>query len=209
MVLKTLIFLRHAQSEANVKNLLTGRLPGIGLSARGEREAKALTSRIGCGIDYLHISPMERCHLTIAPWLKSRDASALKTFQIVDEINEIDFGSWSGRNLSTLRRNRLWSDVQIKPSVVRFPNGESFRQAQRRSVAHVQDVLNSRGNATHLFVTHSDIIKLITSSLLGMKLDNFQSIQVDPASFTVFSGDSNGQRLITLNNSSPLTDILK
>jgi probable phosphomutase (TIGR03848 family) len=209
--MKTLIFLRHGHSAANAAGTLTGQLPGVELSKKGQSDAIELIERIGPRrIDHLHLSPIQRCQLTIDPWLRSKNSSSLKSLEIIDGVSEIDFGKWSGRKLSSLRREPLWKDVQARPSIVTFPDGESFRKVQRRAVMAVEEIRSMRGkDDVHLIVSHSDTIKLIVANYLGMKLDKFQSLQIDPASFTIFSGDGKGISLRTMNSKSSLKEILK
>lgn len=207
--MSTFIFLRHGHSAANASGTLTGQLPGVGLSAQGKRDASALIERIGKNhIDRVHLSPIERCQLTIDPWLRSANSRSLESLQILDGLSEIDFGDWSGKKLSSLRRQPLWKDVQSRPSIVTFPGGESFRKAQRRAIVSVEGIRFIRGDKTHLIVSHSDTIKLITAHLLGQRLDDFQKLEIAPASFTIFKGDSKRLSMITLNNSGLLKDIL-
>lgn len=208
-MLSTFIFLRHGHSAANAAGLLTGQLPGVGLSPQGKRDAQVLVERIGkFEIDYLHVSPIERCQLTIDPWLNSKYSRSLTSMQINDGISEIDFGKWSGRKLSSLRRDPLWKSVQETPSKVTFPDGESFRNVQRRAVAAIEDIRSIRGKKTHLIVSHSDTIKLITAHYLGMKLDEFQKLTINPASFTIFRESPREPSLITINHSGSLREIL-
>jgi probable phosphomutase (TIGR03848 family) len=204
------IFLRHGHSAANAAGTLTGQLPGIGLSKSGQKDAINLVDRIGAKrIDHLHLSPIERCQLTINPWLRSKNSSSLLSLQMVDGFTELDFGSWSGRKLSSLRREPLWKDIQDRPSTVTFPSGESFRGAQRRAVAAFEEVKSIRGkDKTHLIVSHSDTIKLIVAHSLGMKLDNFQSLTINPASFTVFKGEGKNLSMLTINSKSSLKELL-
>lgn len=205
----TFIFLRHGHSAANKDGLLTGQLPGIGLSQHGKRQAEQLVDRIGKGaIDYVHLSPIERCQLTINPWLISKNSASITALSIDDGFTEIDFGQWSGKKLATLRRDPLWKDVQKNPSQVTFPGGESFRKAQRRAVESFEAIRNIRGDKAHLIVSHSDTIKLVVAKSVGMKLDEFQKLEISPASFTIFKGDAKQISLITLNNSSSLKEIL-
>ena len=207
--MSTFIFLRHGHSAANKDGLLTGQLPGIGLSQHGKRQAEQLVDRIGKGaIDYVHLSPIERCQLTINPWLISKNSASMTALSIDDGFTEIDFGQWSGKKLSTLRRDPLWKDVQKNPSQVTFPGGESFRKAQRRAVESFEATRNIRGDKAHLIVSHSDTIKLVVAKIVGMKLDEFQKLEISPASFTIFKGDAKQISLITLNNSSSLKEIL-
>ena len=207
--MSTFIFLRHGHSAANASGTLTGQLPGVGLSPRGKRDAINLIDRIGKNrIHRLHLSPIERCQLTIDPWLRSKNSQSLEKMEIIDGLSEIDFGSWSGRKLSSLHRLPLWRDVQERPSRVTFPDGESFKKVQRRAVESVESIRGIRGDKTHLIVSHSDTIKLIVSHYLGQNLDSFQKLEISPASFTIFSGDSKKLSLLTLNNSGSLAEIL-
>ncbi len=207
--MSTLIFLRHGHSAANAKDLLTGRLPGVGLSPEGKHQALALVDRIGAKrIDYLHVSPIERCQLTIDPWLRSKNSSALIQYEIVDGLSELDFGKWSGRKLSSLRRERLWKDVQERPSLVTFPDGESFKKAQKRAITAVEEIRSIRGDKTHLIVSHSDTIKLILAHYLDMKLDSFQKLNISPASFTVLQDHKSKVGLRIINSNQSLKEIL-
>jgi broad specificity phosphatase PhoE len=154
--MSTFIFLRHGHSAANANGTLTGQLPGVGLSPQGKKDAAVLIERIGKNrVDRLHLSPIERCQLTIDPWLRSTSSHSLESLQILDGLTEIDFGDWSGKKLVSLRRQPLWKDVQSAPSRVTFPGGESFRRAQRRAVESVESVRAIRGDKTHLMVSHA------------------------------------------------------
>jgi probable phosphomutase (TIGR03848 family) len=207
--MSTFIFLRHGHSAANASGTLTGQLPGIGLSPRGKKDAISLIERIGKDrVHRVHMSPIERCQLTIDPWLRSKNSRSLEELQILDGLSEINFGSWSGKKLASLRRQPLWKDVQARPSRVTFPGGESFKKAQRRAVESFESIRSIRGEKTHLIVSHSDTIKLVVSHHLGQHLDDFQKLEIAPASFTIFAGDSKKLSLITLNNSGSLREIL-
>jgi probable phosphomutase (TIGR03848 family) len=207
--MSTYIFLRHGHSAANKSGLLTGQLPGVGLSPEGKKQAEALVERIGKNrIDFVHVSPIERCQLTIQPWLLSKSSSSLTSLEINDGFSEIDFGAWSGKKLATLRRNPLWKEVQARPSQVRFPEGESFRSAQKRAVSAFAEVRSTKGDKTHLIVSHSDTIKLVIADALGMRLDDFQKLEISPASFTIFRGDAKRVALLTMNNSGSLSGFL-
>lgn len=207
--MSTIILLRHGHSAANATDTLTGQLPGIGLSSKGKKQAVELIDRIGAKrIDFLHLSPIERCQLTIDPWLRSKNSNSLLSYEIRDGLSEIDFGDWSGQKLSSLRRKPLWKDVQNRPSSVTFPGGESFRKVQRRAVAAVEDILAIKGDKTHLVVSHSDTIKLILAHYSSMKLDSFQSLIINPASFSVLKSHKAGTSLLTINNQSTLKEIL-
>ena len=85
--MSVIILLRHAHSAANDSGLLTGQLPGVSLSKKGFLQANQLVERIGKGhVDRAHISPIERCQLTIDPWLRSKYSSTLESFCVDDSL---------------------------------------------------------------------------------------------------------------------------
>ena len=80
--------------------------------------------------------------------------------------------------------------MQSQPSAVRFPGGESMAQMSARAVAAVRDWDSGIDaevgpGAVWLAVTHGDLIKAVLADALGMHLDAFQRIHVDPASLSV------------------------
>ena len=84
----------------------------------------------------------------------------------------------------------LWKTVQTHPSAVTFPGGESLPQMQARAVDAVRrrdaQVTSADGaDAVWLAVSHGDVIKSMLADALGMHLDLFQRIHVDPASISV------------------------
>lgn len=201
-----LVFLRHAHSSANDAGILSGQLPGVSLSSKGKKQATQLVERIGSSnFDSVRISPLQRCEETITPWLNSKYSKGIKTYQIDDALIEMDYGSWSGRKLSSLSREKLWKEIQNRPSTVQFPQGERIRAMQKRALSSVFASIEEKKNGTHLFVSHGDVLKAIVASLLKMKLDDFQSLVIDPASLTVIDFDGEKSRLLAFNDShSPL-----
>jgi len=207
--MSTLIFLRHAHSQANESNILAGRTPGVLLSKKGKQQATKLIERIGkARVDQVHLSPITRCQLTIDPWLDSKYSSAIESLDIREEFTEMDYGNWSGRKLSSLRRSPLWKPIQETPSKVKFPDGESFRQAQKRAIEGCEELFSERGNKNHLVVSHSDLIKLIAVHYLEAHIDTFQRIDISQASFTVIQKSSRGVNILAINSASDLRSIV-
>ncbi|MDX6763587.1 histidine phosphatase family protein, partial [Streptomyces sp. F8] len=93
------------------------------------------------------------------------------------------------RKLSELSEEPLMKIVQQHPSAAAFPGGESMRAMQARAVDAVRDwnarIEESEGtDAAFLMCSHGDIIKSLVADALGMHLDLFQRIHVDPCSVT-------------------------
>ncbi|MER8044060.1 histidine phosphatase family protein [Streptomyces sp. NPDC094032] len=184
----TLILVRHGRSTANTSGVLAGRMPGIALDERGAQQAAALPGRLtGVPLAAVVSSPLERCHQTVRPLLDARPGLALHT---EERISECDYGDWSGRKLAELADEPLMEVVQAHASAAAFPGGESMRAMQARAVDAVRD-WNARIDAEHgedavyAMCSHGDIIKSIVADALGLHLDLFQRIHVDPCSLTV------------------------
>jgi len=180
------LLVRHGRTTANASGVLAGRLPNIHLDDAGVAQAvtvgKALRS---VPVTHLVASPLSRTVETaklIAGELDGRVRLAKDKGVI-----ECDYGDWSGKKLKRLANEPLWSVVQSHPSSVTFPNGESMSAAQQRAVSAIRgwvDVAREESgpNAIVLVVSHADVIKSIIADALGLHLDLFQRIVVDPGS---------------------------
>jgi probable phosphomutase (TIGR03848 family) len=194
-----IVLLRHAHSVANEKNILAGRSPGISLSKTGSKQAEALADRLGnVAFDQIFVSPMERCHQTIAPWLANNGQAI--PLSIDHDISEVDYGTWTGKSLASLRRKALWKTVADQPSQMIFPDGESLLQMQSRALSSFYRLNAVKGKKARLLVSHGDVIKSIVAHCLGMHLDQFQKLVIEPASLTVIDTDNGVSRLITFND---------
>jgi probable phosphomutase (TIGR03848 family) len=195
-----IVLLRHAHSVANEKNLLAGRTAGVSLSKTGRVQADALVQRLGATqFDEVAISPLQRCRETIEPWLAT---SVAKNRIVTDElISEVDYGSWSGKSLASLRRKAQWKVVQDFPSQMVFPDGESLLEMQGRAIAGFYRLNAVKGKGPRLLVSHGDVIKSIVAHCLGMHLDQFQRLVIEPASLTIIDTDSGISRLVRFNDS--------
>jgi probable phosphomutase (TIGR03848 family) len=194
-----IVLLRHAHSVANEKNLLAGRTPGIALSKTGRDQALQLVNRLGViTFDEIAVSPMQRCRETIDPWLASGD---VKTRVVTDgSISEVDYGSWSGKSLASLRRKSQWKVVQDFPSQMVFPEGESLLEMQGRALSGFYRLNSVKGKGPRLLVSHGDVIKSIVAHCLGMHLDQFQRLVIEPASITIIDTDNGMSRLVRFND---------
>lgn len=183
----TLILLRHGRSSANGSGVLAGRTGGIGLDDAGQQQAGALTARLqDVPLHAVVTSPLRRCRQTVDALTGQRGLHAVVEPRIV----EVDYGEWTGRKLSELTEEPLWKVVQNHPSAAVFPSGEGLAAMQSRAVAAVRehDAAISAEHGPHavwLACTHGDIIKAVLADALGLHLDGFQRLVVDPCSISV------------------------
>ena len=152
---------------------------------------------------------MQRCHQTISPWVAALPTTSQKLLITDENLTEVDYGSWSGKKLSVLSRHKLWKTVQGNPSAVYFPQGEGLAHMQQRAMQAVHESLNSKRKGAAVLVSHGDVIKAIVANALGMHLDDFQRIVIDPASVTILDYSHSTARLTLLNDTqSNLTELL-
>jgi probable phosphomutase (TIGR03848 family) len=191
------LLIRHGENDYVKKNRLAGRLPGVHLNETGRKQAQAVADRLaGAPVKAIYSSPLERTMETAGP------IAAALGLEIIpcDGLMEIDFGEWQDQKLKGLSRLKVWKTVQFFPSRMRFPQGESFVEAQARAVREIEGLV-----ARHdpkdiiLCVSHSDVIKLVVAHYIGLPLDLFQRLMVAPASINALQIDENGSRLLTLN----------
>ena len=203
-----IVLIRHAHSTANAAGVLSGQLPNVHLSESGQEQAERLAERLGkLTIARVHVSPMDRCSQTLAPWLAKYGKGVTVTLE--PNLVEVDYGKWSGKKLATLSRAKLWRKVQGQPSAVTFPDGESLAQMQVRAMQSVHDFFASDQEMT-IMVSHGDVIKAIVASSMGMHLDDFQRIVIDPASITILESSGGAIRLTRLNDSdSSVSELLQ
>ncbi|HEX3899165.1 MAG TPA: histidine phosphatase family protein [Mycobacteriales bacterium] len=180
----TVLLVRHGLTDANTGGTLAGWTPGVHLAAKGRDQVEALGQRLAVvPLTAIVSSPLERCQETAAALQRGRDGLSVETD---DRLGECRYGDWQGQPLKTLAKDPLWKVVQSHPSAVTFPGGEALRDTQARAVAAIRDH-NARlgADATWVAVSHGDVIKAILADALGLHLDAFQRIVVDPASVSV------------------------
>ena len=190
----TLVLLRHGLT-ALTGPVLAGWTPGLHLDDRGWAQAEAVADRLrGARFDAVVSSPLERCVETAS----TATGSALT---IDERLGECQYGDWTGKPLKELAKTPLWKVVQQHPSAAVFPGGEALRDVQNRAVAAVRDWNARLGpDATWLACSHGDVIKSVVADALGMHLDQFQRLVVDPCSLTVISYGETRPFVLRLND---------
>jgi probable phosphomutase (TIGR03848 family) len=184
----TLVLLVRHGLTAATGTVLTGRTPGIALDDRGREQASALGARLaGVHLDAIVTSPLERCRETAAAIAAARDGHQVAVHED-ERFAEVAYGDWTGKPIKRLAKEPLWRVVQAHPSAARFPGagGESLPGVQQRAVAAIRDWNARLGpRAAYLVCSHGDVLKSVIADSLGMHLDMFQRIQVDPCSLSV------------------------
>jgi len=227
--LPTFLIVRHGENDLIKQGRMGGRLPGVHLNEAGRSQAQAtarMIAQLKAQADErmkaqtrsrrkaktqteakaekpveppvwkLYSSPMERAIETAEPI-----AQALGLEIVVRPgLLETNCGDWAGKTVKSLRRRKIWREVQSNPSQFRFPGGETFVECQERMVAELEYLRTQHTpRDVVICVSHADPIKLLVAHYLGLPFDNFQRLSIDPASITILHLDDTGSRLLALN----------
>jgi len=197
-----LLLIRHGENDFVKTGKMAGRLPGVHLNEKGQKQAQALAEALGrVPLKAIFSSPLERALETARPIAKAHKLKIIREAGLMDT----DIGKWQGRSWRGVRLTKAWRIVQNAPSRFRFPGGESFPDAQIR-VANVLENLVQKYNKPQDIVAvvfHADPIKLAVSHFLGLSIDHFQRLGCDTGSLTAIYAGAAGANLIKLNHRPP------
>lgn len=200
----TVLLIRHGRTSANTAGVLAGRSPGVVLDEVGQRQVAELGRRLdGVPLRAIVSSPLRRCRQTAQAVAGER--SEPLPIAVDSGLVECGYGEWTGRTLKDLSKEKLWSTVQSQPSAVRFPGGESMTEMSARAIGAVRAwsaklSAEHEGEVVWAAVSHGDVIKAILADALGIHLDGFQRILVDPASVSVVRYTSSRPYVVTMNS---------
>ena len=171
------LFVRHGAHNLLTPGVICGRQPDVHLNVLGKQQSEQIAERLATlPIDAIYCSPLERARETAGP-LAAKLGLAV---QNAEEFNEIDVGAWTNRTVAELENVPEWQQWNSFRSGAVAPGGESMVAVQARAVAKVREL-----RTQHSFVaifTHADIIRAVLAHFLGVHLDLFLRIEIDPAS---------------------------
>lgn len=188
----TVLLVRHGRTSANATGVLAGWTPGVRLDERGIKQAESLASKLAdVALTRIVTSPLERCRETSE--IIALENAFNPLVEADERLAECRYGDWTGKKLKKLARHPLWRTVQEAPSSVHFPgdDAESLLNVSRRANeavrywVSVSQPSRKNPNPVLVLVSHGDVIKAILADALGMHLDMFQRIIVDPCSVSI------------------------
>lgn len=200
-----ILLIRHATNDYIGTNRLAGWTPGVHLNAAGQKEAAELAQRLApVPIAAIYSSPLERAVETAEAIAAPRNL----TVECREALGETRYGEWTGQVLEELAKTEIWRIVQFYPSGARFPGGEALREMQARAVAEVEAIREAHPEETVAVVSHADVIKAVVAHYIGLHLDLFQRLVVAPASVTALQIGKMSARLVCLNETGSLEQLI-
>jgi broad specificity phosphatase PhoE len=194
-VTATILLIRHA-AHVELGRTLSGRRRDVALSHEGLEQAEIVADLLAVEpLAAIYSSPRERAFYTAR---SIAEAHELKV-GIVDALDEIDFGDWTGVDFNTLEGDPAWNEWNEARETARPPGGESMGEAVARAAAALAAIAADHKGESVACITHCDIIRGAVAHYLGLPLGNMLRFDIDPASVTRLALGSWGARILTVN----------
>ena len=170
---RTLVLVRHGQSEWNLKNLFTG-WRDVGLTEQGHAEAKKageLLKARGVKFDIAFTSALSRAQVTCQHILDALGQGDLETIRD-QALNERDYGDLVGLNKDDARRK--WGEEQVhiwrRSYDVPPPGGESLRDTGARVWPYYLHDMQPHvlSGGTVLVAAHGNSLRALIMALDGL-----------------------------------------
>lgn len=168
----------------------------MALSDTGLEQSAIVADLLGTHpVAAVYSSPLERASETASDIAEPHELQV----RIVEGLDEIDFGEWTGARFSELEGDEDWQQWNEQRGSARCPGGESMVEAVERAKAAVEGIAAAHDGETVVAVTHCDIIRGLIAHYLGMPLDNVLRFDVDPASISTLELGRWGARVRSIN----------
>jgi broad specificity phosphatase PhoE len=153
---KEIVFVRHAQSQANLDGVWNGRSDGA-LSESGEASLEHLGRRLSTWVfDAVISSPLTRARITAAAF--SEDV------EIDDDLVEIDLGKWEGMRFADVQErhgDELAEAIRTR-NLPMGGTGETLDQAGRRAIGAVDRIFDRMSSGQRVaVVTHGGFMQAV------------------------------------------------
>ncbi len=191
----TVYFIRHA-AHSHLGRVLSGRMAGIGLTDEGRlAAARAGRHLVGRSATAVYTSPLQRARETASIVAEPLGLPE----QPAEELNEIDFGGWTGRDFASLEGDVAWDRWNRDRSLHRPPGGESMVEVQLRLAIWLSRVHGRHPDSAVIAVSHADVIKAALAHALGLSMDHHHRLEVSPASISILVYGEWGQAVHGVN----------
>jgi broad specificity phosphatase PhoE len=197
-MVSTIHLVRHGH-HALLGKQLCGRMPGVQLDELGCRQMSRCAVLIGGAAAALQSSPQRRAQQS-ASILGWHFGTAV---EIVPAVDELDYGDWTAMEFADLEDDARWKRWNSRRGSSRPPGGESMRALQQRVVQHLEELRLLDAGGTVVIVSHAEPIRAALLYYSRIRLDDFLSIDVAPASISTLAVDQAGIRVTSINQQVP------
>jgi len=177
------LFIRHTAHDL-IPTTISGRMPGVHLNQTGRAAAEGLAEELASlPIRRILSGPLERARETAEPLSRKLGIDV----QTAAEFDELATGEWTGLTFQQLGSRDDWKQWNTFRSAAHSPGGELMLEVQLRVVRKLLELRKDDG-LTAIF-SHGDVIRATVAYYLGVPLDLFLRIAIDPGSVTFLQID--------------------
>ncbi len=211
-----LYLLRHGESEANLSNIVGGRIISTPLSERGRRQARALGKRLfdeGITFDEAYASQALRTTQTADIVLTELDKihPHLPGIELIEvaELLELSQGELESKSRDLIYTPQRRAMMSANPFDYKAPGGESQREVEARSYGWIERTLLGRDENLRVAVFgHGMVTKCLIRKFLESNSAHTYKMNIDNCSITRFKHESDkGWSMIQINDHSHLKDV--
>ena len=201
----TIYLIRHGETLWNKKGRYQG-IADVELSEKGILQADKIEDYFrDIKLDAVISSPLKRAVRTGKGVAVSHDLPLI----IEENLHELDFGEWEGKNFKEIEK--CWPGSMQKmitqTETFKFPNGESFEECRKRAAACIKKLISSGGNKTYAVVCHGVVLRMIICSFIDIPIARAWNLSLDNASISVIKCFNNGLNVLdSLNGVSHLKE---
>lgn len=172
---KTFYFIRHGQTDLNLKGIVQGRGVDSPLNETGLAQAQAFYNAYkDIRFDKVYTSTLLRTHQTVDSFIKDGIS-----WQELEGLDEISWGIYEGKEQDESIMsgfNQLvsaWKNGELDVSVDEGESPNALMQRQSKAIAHM---VNQKHEETVLVCMHGRALRIILCLLTGVdasKMDEF------------------------------------
>jgi broad specificity phosphatase PhoE len=155
----------------------------MALSPRGHEQAAELAAYLRQKtVNAIYASPMRRVRETLKPWV----VNGVPPPTIVPDLQEVDFGAWTGLTFGQVQERFgvsawQWLD-QIESAAI--PGAESAATFRARIEPCLRQIIRDHPGQQVAMACHGGVIRMLLAILLDMPFSRTGAFQVEYASFT-------------------------
>ena len=199
-----LFFVRHGQTDYNLKQIVQGGGIDSDLNATGQKQAHAFFEAYqDLSFDAVYASPLKRTHQTLAPWV-----AAGYNFEIENGLKEFNWGHYEGKRPTVDEHEnfkniiRRWHAGEVD---LRVAEGENLREAWQRAEPFFSQLPEKHSDQQVLLCSHGRQLRIMLCKLLQRPYEEMERFSHGNTGLTILEYDGDGRyELVSLNNTQHL-----
>ncbi|MCR5215397.1 MAG: histidine phosphatase family protein [Lachnospiraceae bacterium] len=166
------LLIRHGKTQGNVERRYVGCRTDEHLCDEGIAQMQWLKKHLP--------ECTSRCHLFTSPLVRARESAAIAFGgfipEVIEEMKEIDFGEFEGKNYQQLAEDRSYLTWLASRGILPFPHGEPRDIFVKRNVEAFRKVVLAHKTSQDplIFMVHGGSIMAVLSELTGKDYYDFQ-----------------------------------